>query len=269
MEGRVHLFYICRKLTKAIILLCLAVFIFEGLFPLLSASAKLKMEMMGDMQNPQPEMLKMMGRDFYDVMMDYGFIVFGYIHPFLLVLLVIYIFYAVSQVLTSEIATGSIGFILSRPVSRMRIYFNLAIVIYSGLAVMSLAALGGTYFGMWIFNVGGKVPPFLSIVINLYVLMLFIAGYIALFASIADTGKSLFIPSGIILFVFYTIDLISGLWEPFEYISPINPFSYYKPIELLVGQRLDLAAGLAIPVLTALMFWLGARIFSRRNLPSG
>ena len=269
MEGRVHLFYICRKLTKAIILLCLAVFIFEGLFPLLSASAKLKMEMMGDLQNPQPEMLKMMGRDFYDAMMDYGFIVFGYIHPFLLILMIIYIFYAVSQVLTSEIATGSIGFILSRPVSRMRIYFNLAIAVYSGLVVMSLAALGGTHFGMWIFNVGGKVPPFLSIVINLYVLMLFIAGYIALFASIADTGKSLFIPSGIILFVFYAIDLISGLWEPFEYISPINPFSYYKPIELLVGQRLDLATGLAIPVLTALMFWLGARIFSRRDLPSG
>jgi ABC-2 type transport system permease protein len=269
MEGRVHLFYICRKLTKAFILLCLAVFIFEALFPLMSGIAKLKMQMMEDMQRQQPEMLKMMGRDFYDAMMDYGFIVFGYIHPFLLVFMILYIFAAVSQVLTSEISTGSIGFILSRPVSRKRIYQNLAIVVYLGLAIMSLAALGGTYFGMWLFNVGGKVPPFFSIVINLYVLMLFIAGYIALFASKADTGKALFVPSGIILFVFYTIDLISALWEPFEYISPINPFSYYKPIEILVGQRLDITAGIAIPVVTALMFWLGARIFSRRDLPSG
>jgi ABC-2 type transport system permease protein len=269
MEGRVHLFYICRKLTKALILLCLAAFIFEGLFPLMSGIAKLKMEMMNDMQRQQPEMLKMMGKDFYDAMMDYGFIVFGYIHPFLLVFLILFIFYAVSQVLTTEIATGSIGFILSRPISRKRIYLNLAIVIYTGLAIISFAALGGTYFSMLLFNIGDKVPPFLSIVVNLYVLMLFIAGYIALFASKADTGKSLFIPSGIILFVFYAVDLISGLWEPLEYISPINPFSYYRPIELLVGQRLDISAGIAIPVVTTLMFWLGAKIFSRRDLPSG
>lgn len=269
MEGRVHLFYICRKLMKAFVLLCLAAFLFEMLFPLMSGIAKVKMQMMGDMQRQQPEIMRMMGRDFYDAMMDYGFIVFGYIHPFLLVFLILYIFSAVSQVLTSEISSGSIGFILSRPLSRKRIYINLGIVVYMGLALMSLAALGGTYFGMWLFNVGGKIPPFFSIVINLYVLMLFIAGYIALFAAKSDTSKSLFIPSGIILFVFYAVDLISGIWEPLEYISPINPFSYYKPIELLIGQRLDVIAGIAIPAVSILMFWLGARIFSRRDLPSG
>lgn len=269
MEGRVHLYYICRKITKALILVCLAAFIFEALFPLMAGVAKLKMEMMEDMQRQQPEMLRMMGADFYTAIMDYGFIVFGYIHPFLLVFLIIYIFNAVSQVLTSEIVTGSIGFTLSRPVSRRRIYFNLAIVIYAGLAICSLAALAGTYFGMWVFNVGGKMPPFFSIVINLYVLMLFIAGYIVLFAAKADTGKSLFISSGIVLFVFYAVDLISGLWLPLEYISPINPFSYYRPIDLLIGKRLNLTEGIAIPIVTTLMFWLGARIFSRRDLPNG
>jgi ABC-2 type transport system permease protein len=252
------------------LLIGLALFLFEMIFPLLATSTNIKTEMLKDLKDAPAVAQKILGEGFMDAVLKYGIITFGFIHPFMFTLIILYIFSAFWQVLTAEIASGTVGFTLSRPISRKRIFLNLALVVYCGLAVLVVIALLSTTFGVVIFQAGQlSLKPFISIGWNLYLLMIFIAGYIALFSSFSDSGKKFFTYSSIMLFFFYIQDLLANLWQPLKIISPINPFSYYGPMKILVGSRIGFSQSLTILAISAVMFMVSALIFNRRDLPSG
>jgi hypothetical protein len=99
--------------------------------------------------------------------------------------------------------------------------------------------------------------------------MLLIAGYIVLFASISDSGKMLFTIGGIVLLVFYILSFAAPLWKPLSVLDPVNPFAYYKPMELLIGSRISFGKSLTIIGISGVMFAAAAWIFNRRDISSG
>lgn len=270
MNGTVHLKQSINGIWKRLLLIALALFLFEMLFPLLATSSNIKTEMLKDLKDAPEVAQKILGEGFMEAVLKYGLITFGYIHPFMFTLFILFIFAVFWQVLTSEITSGTIGFTLSRPISRKRIFLNLAMVVYTGLAFLILISFFSTALGIVIF-LGSKfsLTPFISLGWNLYLLMIFIAGYIALFSSFSDSGKKFFTYSSIFLFLFYILDLAANLWKPLEIVSPINPFSYYNPMKILIGSRIAFSQSVTILLISGVMFVVSALIFSRKDLPGG
>ncbi|MCP4155079.1 MAG: hypothetical protein GY757_45565, partial [bacterium] len=111
--------------------------------------------------------------------------------------------------------------------------------------------------------------PFAALAWNLYLLLVFVAGYLAIFAAISDSSKKLFTYGGAILLLFYILNLASAIWKPLDYLSPINPFSYYDPIAMLMGSRAGVTKSITIFATSGAMFTAAAFIFRRRDIASG
>ena len=268
--GNIHLRQAIKGLWLKTLLLGAALFIFEMLFILLGTSAQIKESMLKKMTDVPPLAEKMLGKGFMEAIFKYGLIAIGYIHPFMLVIFILFIFIAISQVLTSEINSGTIGFTLSQPISRKRIFFNLAVIIYIGLGFLALSAFLSSFLGITLFHGESlSADPFASLAWNLYLVMVVIAGYIIIFASISDSGKKLFTIGGIVLLVFYILSLAAPLWQPLLFFDPVNPFAYYKPMELLIGGRIGFAKSLTLMGISGLMFAAAAWVFHRRDIASG
>lgn len=270
MNGFVHLKQSLKGVWKKMLSIALALLLFELLFTLLAGSSNIKTEMLNDMTRAPEAARKVLGEGFMEAVVKYGIVAFGFIHPFMFALFIFYILAVFWQVLTSEISSGSIGFTLSRPISRKTVFFNAAVLVYAGLAFLGAVTVLTAAGGILVFMDSNlSVTPFISLGWNLYLLMVFIAGYIALFCSFSDTGKKFFTYSSIFLFLFYIIDLAAKLWKPLEILSPVNPFSYYNPMKLLIGSRIAFSQSLVILAVSGIMFWAAAIIFNRRDLPSG
>lgn len=268
--GNIHLVQSVKGIWVKLLLIGGALFAFEMIFSLVATSAKVYQGMMHDMEDIPPFVEKMMGTGFVDAVVKYGVIALGYIHPFMMILFIVFVFIAVSQVVTTEISSGTIGFTLSKPVSRIRMYINLMVIIFAGLGVLSFFTFMSSALGIVFFHSEKLTSgPFSSLACNLFLLMIFIAGYIAIFAAFSDTGKKLFTIGGITLFAFYIIDMAASLWKPLEYLSPVNPFNYYDPMPLLMGGRISSEKAIGLIAVSVIMFGIGAWLFSRRDLASG
>lgn len=270
MIGNVHLRQSLKGIWVKLLLICAAIFLFEMLFSVLGTSAAIQADILKDMEGIPPVVQKMFGEGLVDALIKYGIIAFGYIHPFMQVLFILPIFIIASQMVTTEISSGTIGFTLSKPVSRKRIYFNMAVVIYSGLGLLALSAYSSSALGIVLFFSDKlTIGPFSALAWNIFLLMIFIAGYIAIFAAISDSSKRLFTYGSVTLLVFYILDLATPLWKPLKYVSPINPFAYYNPMAILMGSRISLMKSLFIIVVSLMMFAIGAWLFNRRDITSG
>ena len=270
MGGNIHLNHSIRALWKKTILLGVVLFVFELLFVLTAQSASIKADMVTDLDRMPPVVEKMLGQGFGEVILKYGILTFGFIHPFTFVPFILLIFIAISQMLTSDLSSGGIGFLLSRPLSRRRIFFNMGVVIWAGLALLAFFLFLAPYFGILFFL---KQPlaaaPFVNLAGNLFVMMLLVSGYIAVFAAISDSGKKLFTYSGVVILLFYFIELAAPLWKPLEWLAPVDPFSYYRPIPLLMGQRIEGLTAASLVMASAALYIIAAQLFHRRDISSG
>ncbi|HLP58227.1 MAG TPA: hypothetical protein VK186_05325, partial [Candidatus Deferrimicrobium sp.] len=82
-------------------------------------------------------------------------------------------------------------------------------------------------------------------------------------------GKALFTWGGVVLLIFYIISLAAPLWKPLELFSPINPFSYYSPMVILVGGRIGFSKSVSLLAVSGIMFTAGAWLFNRRDIFTG
>lgn len=270
MIGNIHLLQSLKGVWVKLLLLCLGLFAFEMLFSILGTSTQIYQGILKDMNDIPPIVEKMMGKGFVEAIVKYGIIAIAHMHPIMMLLFILFIFIAVSQVVTSEVAGGAIGFTLSRPVSRIRIYINLTIVIYVGLGSQALLTYLSSAAGITLLHSERlSTGPFAALAWNLFLLMVFIAGYVAIFAAISDSGKMLFTYGGITLMVFYILNTATPLWQPLKYLSPINPFSYYNPMAIFVGGRVSVGTSISLIAVSLAMFAVGGWIFSRRDIAAG
>jgi hypothetical protein len=146
----------------------------------------------------------------------------------------------------------------------------MAIIIFLGLGLLALSTFLSSFLGIkFFFSETFSAKPFASLAWNLYLVMLLIAGYIVIFASISDSGKMLFTIGGIVLLVFYIISLAAPLWNPLTVLDPVNPFSYYKPMEILIGSRISFSKSMTLIGISMVMFTVAAWVFNRRDIASG
>ena len=170
----------------------------------------------------------------------------------------------------SEIETGFIDLILSRPVARHWIITRT--IVMSVLATVFLLGLmiAGTWIGLKTLAPEGVQWPtpqlIRSLALNLGLLMLCWSG-IALAIAAASRRRSVAgALSGLLALATFLLDYVGRLWHPAESVAWLSPFRYFSPFDLVMGTPLPMKH-LEVLAATALAGYLIAyAVFRTRDI---
>jgi ABC-2 type transport system permease protein len=192
---------------------------------------------------------------------------FGFQHPIALAGAVSFVI-AVGTIPAGERESGYLDLVMARPLTRSSYFFGLLLLLLLGAALLPLAPLCGLAAGLGLLSNPAEVDWFryAPSAFGLFCLLLSISGYTLLLASCARRrGTAAAQATGLTL-IFYWIDMLSQLWEPFGSIDWISPFHYFKPVRSAITGDAPIDHYLLLLGLFLLTSALALFIFRRRDL---
>lgn len=214
---------------------------------------------------PQP-LQRIFGAELTASVSASGFLAFGYAHPFLLLLMSVWVVRVSSGVLAGEIGMGTMDLVASRAVARAAQVVAAATGVLGGLAVLALAAWAGTAIGVATRALEGvEGRGYLRVVGGCWLLFAAFGTLgLAISATRRDAGSAIAWTSALIALSF-VLDYLARAWDkmaPFRFMSL---FRYYEPSRILregwvPNNALVLAAVAALGLVAAFV------IFQRRDL---
>lgn len=167
-----------------------------------------------------------------------GFLSTGFTHPATLLMLAAYPISMGTRAVVWEVSRGTADLLFSRPIGRVAVLAANIVATLVGLVVLSAALVAGAGLGMVSADMRGEVLPrhLLAVGINAFALGICIAGYAFLISARArDVGRANALAGGFTA-AFFFLDFLAGLYEQVGVISPVAPFHYYKPGDILGGS---------------------------------
>ena len=195
-----------------------------------------------------------------------GFLGFGYVHPFPLLILAVWAVRVSVGALAGEVGRGTMDLVASRPVSRTAQVAAAAWAVSAGLALIAAAGWAGTAVGLGNRPLEGVAASDLLPVAAMSLLLFASWGAVALFVSATrrDAGAAISWCAGL-LAGSYVLDYLARVWTAIAFLRPLSLFRYYEPQRVL---REGIGAG-DVVVLSAvgLAALAGAfAVFARRDL---
>jgi beta-exotoxin I transport system permease protein len=198
-----------------------------------------------------------------------GLICEGYFHPVVLASL-IGLTIAISTMPTSEIESGFMDLILSRPIARHWVITRSIIVMVSCTMAVLGVMLAGTWLGLSAFapkNIALPGPgPIVSLAVNLGVLMMCWSGVAMAIGSASRRRSIAGTVTALLALATFLIDLLGHAWRPLEAIAWLSPFRYYNALELIRGVPLELTDLLVLASISIGGFITAFVIFGIRDL---
>lgn len=216
-----------------------------------------------------PFVREVMGPSLTALMSFSGIVCLGYFHLAVMGSLV-GLSIALGTMPTSEIETGFMDLILSRPLPRHWIITRSIIV----MMICTVAVLGVMMIGTWA-GLNGLAPRdvawpepglILRLVMNLGALMLCWNGVAMAIGAGARRRSVAGGLAGLLALAMFLLDYIARAWKPAEQIAWLSPFRYYSPFELLMGNALPAKNILVLAGIAGLGFGLAYVLFSRRDV---
>jgi ABC-2 type transport system permease protein len=196
-----------------------------------------------------------------------GALTLGLQHPIAIAFVAIFAVGSTVNTVAGEREGGTLEVLLSRPISRLRLYATVAAASATLLAIVMLALLGGQLIGVAIQGVSDELDLAQMPLVFLNGVMLWAA--FAAFGLAASVTFDRHAPAlGLTmayLLVNYFLEILGSLWRDVAWSQEYSLFHRFNPGEILTGKAdpLDfavLAIAIAIPVAYALV------VFPRRDL---
>jgi len=163
-----------------------------------------------------------------------GFLGFGYVHPFALLILAAWGVRVATGALAGEVGRGTMDLVASRPVSRWAQVAAAAVAVLVGLAVMAAASWAGTAAGLRTRPLEGVVALDFAPVAAMALMLFACWGAVALLVSavLRDGGAAISWCSGLMA-VSYVLDYLGRVWTAIAFLRPLSLFRYYEPHRIL------------------------------------
>ncbi|HLG17440.1 MAG TPA: hypothetical protein VJH03_23555 [Blastocatellia bacterium] len=212
---------------------------------------------------------ELVGPSFTSLMSFGGIVSLGYFHLAVMGSLV-GLSIALGTMPTSEIETGFMDLILSRPLARHWIITRSIIVMACSAAAVLVAMMMGTWLGL-----EGLAPEDAawpkseligSLAINLAVLMLCWNGVAMAIGSASRRRSVAGGIAGLLALAMFLLDYVARAWEPAERVAWLSPFRYYSPFDLLMGKALPARNLVVLAAIAVAGFMLAYAFFSRRDI---
>jgi ABC-2 type transport system permease protein len=212
---------------------------------------------------------ELMGPSMASFMSFAGIVCLGYFHLAVMGALVA-LSIALATTPTSEIETGFIDLILSRPVARHWIITRTIIAVTLAIAAVLTLMMTGTWAGLEFLAPRGvewpSVKLILSLVANLGLLMLCWSG-VAMAIGAGSRRRSVaggF--AGLLALATFLLDYVGRLWQAAESVAWLSPFRYYSPFEMVMGNPLPSKNLLVLGAVAAAGFMAAYILFLRRDI---
>ncbi len=188
-----------------------------------------------------PFVRQMFGPEF-DVFLSFdGIVSLGYFHLAVMGSL-IGIVIAMATVPTSEIETGFIDLLLSRPLARYWIITRAVALVVVTIIFMLAMIMLGTWAGLNIFGPADTRWPgpglILSLALNLGALLLCWGGVALAVGSITRRRGVAGAIAGMLALSSFLLDYIGRVWEPARAVAWLSPFGYYSPLDIVRGSSI-------------------------------
>jgi ABC-2 type transport system permease protein len=212
---------------------------------------------------------EMMGPSMVAFLSFAGQVCLGYFHPIPMGALV-GLAIALATLPASEIETGFMDLILSRPLARHWIITRtIAALLVSTVFLLTLMA-AGTWIGLE--TLGPKdadwptVKLIRSLAVNLALLMLAWSGVALAIGAAARRRSVAGAITGLLAFAFFLLDYVGRLWRPAETVAWLSPFRYYSPMELVTGTPLAVKNLVVLSGIAVGGYVLAYVLFARRDI---
>ncbi|MEC1591120.1 ABC transporter permease subunit [Bacillus sonorensis] len=175
-----------------------------------------------------------------------------------------------TKLLAKLVDQGAMAYILSTPTTRVKVAFTQAAVLTTGLfiimAVTTIAGLAG-----YIWMIGDEydfdVSRFLLLNLLGFLLFFAISGISFLISAASNDEKKALGLSGMIAFLFFSLDLIGKLSDKTERLRNFSIFSLFRPGEIVGGNADVLQTALMLAAIGLAAFAAGIAAFKQRDLP--
>ena len=198
-----------------------------------------------------------------------GIVCLGYFHLVVMSSLVA-LSISLATMPTSEIETGFIDLVLSRPVARHWIITRSILVTLFCTAAILMLMMAGTWTGLKTLAPRTADWPSRHLILllagNLGLLMTCWAG-IAMAVGAASRRRVVAgALAGLVALAAFLLDYVARAWQPAESAGWFSPFRYYSPFELLMGNPLPVKNIVTLASIALSGFLLAYIFFSRRDI---
>jgi ABC-2 type transport system permease protein len=212
---------------------------------------------------------EMLGPSLASFMSFAGIVSLGYFHLSVIGSLVA-LSIAVSTMPASEIETGFMDLLLSRPLARHWIVTRTIIVATLSIVFVLALMMTGTWAGLETLapKITGRPSSklILSLATNLGLLMLSWGG-VALAIGSASRRRSIAGGiAGLLALATFLLDYVGLLWKPAESAAWLSPFRYYRPFDLVMGNPLPVKNLVVLASIAVAGFVVAYVLFSRRDI---
>ena len=193
---------------------------------------------------------------------------FPWVHPVILSVLWAHEVTFCTRVPAGEIDRGTIDFLLGLPVSRPQVYLCDSVVLLGGGVVLIVSLLLGNQLGTSLATeaVAPENTRLTVVLLNLGALYIAVGGVSYLVTACCDRCGNAVAIIFVILLVSFLINLLAQFWETAEAFRFLSILSYYQPIHILRGEAFPYADVGVLVAVGAITWWLGGRVFARRDL---
>ncbi len=192
----------------------------------------------------------------------------NYLYSFLLIAFpLIYICIASIGLVVKYVDRGSIAYILSMPISRLKIITTQAFVMLSGVIVIVLyvATLMGV-MAQIVFPGQLNTKEFIMLNVGWLGLLMFFSG-LCFFASCIfnDAKNSTILGSGLSV-LFVLINMAANTNEELEFLYSLTPITLFNQAGIISGDNGAIISFIILYVIGIILYVLGGAIFCRRDI---
>ena len=185
-----------------------------------------------------------------------------------LIILSIYSIMISTQLIVRLVDRGSMAFLLSSPTSRVKIALTQAVVVITGLVMITIFTILGGFSGTaWLVdNINLNTKHFIELNVMGFLLFFVISGYSFLFSCLFNDEKRALSTSATVTLLFYVLDLIGKMSDKLDYIRNFSIFSLFKAQDIAYGTEHLLYKGIGLGVGGVVLFVFAIIIFRNRDL---
>lgn len=267
MKGRVLLGHLWRRHRLALLFLAIGMFLFEWIFTRIAPEPAQAERIRGLLFGfVPPAVMEVFGQEMLANLTARGFLGFGWVHPFPVLMLAIWTVRVSAGSLAGEIARGTMDLVAARPVSRASLVTTTALTLGLGLAVIVAAGWAATAVGLAIRPLDGvRGADFLRVAGAAWLLFLAFGAVGLVVSATHRSGGGAIALTSALLAVSFAVDFLARVWRPIAWSRPWSLFGYYQPQQILTrGLAREDAMLLGLVALVALA--LAFAVFQRRDL---
>lgn len=196
-----------------------------------------------------------------------GFLGFGYVHPFVLLMFAVWVVRVAVGALAGETGRGTMDLIASRPVSRGAQVGAGAIAVGVGLVLIAAAEWAGTAWGLHLRALENVAPADFLPLAAMSLLLFAACGAVALLVSaLSDEGGTAISWCAGLLAGSYVLDYLARVWSAIGFLRPLSLFRYFEPQRILREGGITAADAAVLAVVGAVALLLAFAAFARRDL---